>query len=185
MKITAQPLDDVLLIEGSTFSDARGWFRETWRDDHFGDAGIPAAWQQDNQSLSVYKGTIRGLHWQKPPFAQAKLVRVITGRILDIVVDIRKSSPNFGKGIGVELSGQANQAVYVPTGFAHGFCTLEANTIVTYKTSMCYNPQNERAMNWASAGVGIDWPFSCVDVIISDKDAAAPDLKDIAIEDLF
>jgi dTDP-4-dehydrorhamnose 3,5-epimerase len=185
MKITPLALDGIMLVEGPVFEDARGAFLETWREDRFGQAGMATNWQQDNLSRSRLKGTIRGLHWQMPPFAQAKLVRVITGRILDVIVDIRRGSQTFGQAIGVELSGDVNQALLVPVGFAHGFCTLVDNTVVTYKTSAVYDPSSERSLRWASPDLNIAWPVNTQDAIISEKDGLAPVWADLAQEDLF
>lgn len=183
--ITPLGLNGLLLIEGPIFADDRGAFIETWRRDRFAEAGIVIDWQQDNMSVSKQVGTIRGLHWQLPPFAQAKLVRVVRGAILDVVVDIRQASPTFGHALGVHLSDQANQALLVPEGFAHGFCTLEPDTMVTYKTSARYDPASERALHWTSDGLGINWPVGAHAALLSPKDAVAPLLRDVKKEDLF
>jgi dTDP-4-dehydrorhamnose 3,5-epimerase len=185
MKITPLALDGIMLLEGPVFEDARGAFIETWREDRFGQASMAIHWHQDNLSKSRYKGTIRGLHWQMPPFAQAKLVRVIEGRILDVVVDIRRESASFGQAIGVALSGDVNQALLVPAGFAHGFCTLADKTIVTYKTSAVYDPASERSLRWDSPDLNIAWPVNTQDAIISEKDRLAPVWAELAQEDLF
>jgi dTDP-4-dehydrorhamnose 3,5-epimerase len=183
--ITPLGPDGLLLIEGPIFADDRGAFIETWRRDRFAESGIAIDWQQDNMSVSKQIGTIRGLHWQLPPFAQAKLVRVVRGAILDVVVDIRQASPTFRQALGVHLSDQVNQALLVPEGFAHGFCTLAPDTVVTYKTSARYDPASERAVHWTSEGLGIDWPVDAQHALLSPKDAAAPMLQDVKKEDLF
>jgi dTDP-4-dehydrorhamnose 3,5-epimerase len=185
MKITPLALEGIVLIEIPAFEDSRGMFMETWREDRFSDAGVTMKWHQDNLSISRQKGTIRGMHWQIQPFAQAKLVRVVNGRIFDVVVDIRRGSTTFGKAIGVELLGNANQALLVPVGFAHGFCTLENDTIVIYKTSANYNPASERSLNWACPDLQISWPINASEAIVSQKDSDAPAWADLAGEDMF
>lgn len=185
MKFTTLSLKDILLIDAPAFQDPRGTFIETWRQDQFDAGGVTETWVQDNMSRSTHVGTIRGLHWQLHPFAQAKLVRVIKGSILDVVVDIRASSPTFGHHLSIELADQKNQAIYVPVGFAHGFCTLEDNTIVTYKTSSIYNQASERSLRWSSPRLGITWPALGRPPVLSSKDEMAPCLDQLRLEDLL
>jgi dTDP-4-dehydrorhamnose 3,5-epimerase len=174
MKFTPLSLDGIILFEGPVFEDARGLLQETWQDSRFRDGGVAEEWVQDNLSHSKRAGTVRGLHWQEEPFAQAKLVRVIAGEIIDVVVDMRVMSATYGQSLSVELSGACNHALYVPIGFAHGFCTLQDDTIVTYKTSAYYNAASERCMHWASPELSINWPVNSANAVVSDKDAAAP-----------
>jgi dTDP-4-dehydrorhamnose 3,5-epimerase len=178
-------MNGLFLVEGTVFADQRGSFSETWRQEWFVDLGVGVGWRQENLSVSNRTGTVRGLHWQLPPFAQAKLVRVVTGSILDVVVDIRRRSSTFGRALCVELSGGKNQSLFVPEGFAHGFCTLEDDTIVTYKTSAIYDPACERAMNWSSPQLGVSWPIGDDQAILSEKDKLAPFWADLVQEDLF
>lgn len=185
MQFNQLSLDGVVLIEAPIYGDARGSFCETWRVDAFERAGITTNWVQDNQSRSTDKGTIRGLHWQVPPSAQAKLVRVLHGAILDVVVDLRAGSSSFGQWLGVELAGDKNQSLFVPVGFAHGFCTLMPDTIVAYKTSAPYAPNCERALAWNCPDLAIDWPLHGRAPILSDKDGAAPKLQNLTKGDLF
>jgi len=178
-------LEGLVLVEGPVRADPRGAFMETWRADYFDDAGLPNIWLQDNLSVSVSPFTIRGLHWQTPPFAQAKLVRVVAGEIVDVVVDLRKGSQTFGRSLGVVLSASKNQSLLVPVGFAHGFCTLVPDTMVAYKTGARYAPECERALRWDCPDAGIDWPLNGQEPILSDKDATAQVLKDLGEADFF
>jgi dTDP-4-dehydrorhamnose 3,5-epimerase len=138
---------------------------------------------QDNHSLSVEKGVVRGLHFQLPPFAQDKLVRVVRGRILDVAVDIRRSSPTFGQHVAVEISAESWNQILVPAGFAHGFVTLEANTEVIYKVTNYYAPQCDRGILWNDPALGINWPIAAGEAILSDKDKKQPLMADAP--DLF
>jgi dTDP-4-dehydrorhamnose 3,5-epimerase len=178
-------LEGITLVEGPVRADPRGAFMETWRADYFESAGLPSSWVQDNLSVSVQPYTIRGLHWQTPPFAQAKLVRVLVGEIVDVVVDLRPSSQTFGRSISVPLSATKNQSLLVPAGFAHGFCTLVPNTMVAYKTGARYAPECERGLRWDCPDVAIDWPLNGNEPILSEKDASAQVLKDLSEADLF
>jgi dTDP-4-dehydrorhamnose 3,5-epimerase len=185
MEMTRFTLDGLILATGKTHVDERGSFVEMWREDVFAQTGILTQWRQDNLSRSLKKGTIRGLHWQVPPHAQAKLVRVIKGRILDVVVDIRTQSQTFGQFERVELGDQENQTLFVPEGFAHGFCTLEDDTIVHYKVSHPYAPTSEKAIHWNCPKLNIDWQVPGEQVATSPKDGLAPNFVDIAKEDFF
>ena len=164
--------------------DARGYFTETFNLSQLRQLGlVESDWVQDNQSMSVEAHTLRGMHFQLPPFAQAKIVRVITGRIFDVVVDLRAQSLTYGKWIGVDLSSDTGNQIYIPTGFAHGFLTLEPNTVVAYKVSNIYSKTHDRSLNWADADVAIDWPLpKQATPTLSDKDRDAPMLRSLAVE---
>ncbi len=182
MQVVPTAIEDVKIITPKKFGDHRGFFSETYNKKVLAEAGIDLEFVQDNHSLSVEKGVMRGLHFQLPPFAQDKLVRVVRGRILDVAVDIRRSSPTFGQHVAVELSADNWQQILVPAGFAHGFVTLEANTEVIYKVTNYYAPQHDRGILWNDPALGIEWPIAPADAILSDKDkkqprfAEAPDL---------
>jgi dTDP-4-dehydrorhamnose 3,5-epimerase len=182
MDVASLDIPDVKMITPRVFGDSRGYFMETFSRSSFETAGIIEDWVQDNQSLSRPAGTVRGLHYQIPPFAQAKLVRVLAGRILDVVLDLRRQSLSFGKFATVELSADSFQQIYIPVGFAHGFCTLEPETVIAYKTSAIYAPQHERAVRWNDPSLGIPWPKGAGSVL-SPRDEAAPVLS--AVTDLF
>lgn len=168
----------VLELVPRKFGDARGFFSETFNQRTFNDAGIDTVWVQDNHSLSAEVGVVRGLHFQLPPFAQDKLVRVIRGRVLDVVVDIRKGSPSFGDWLGIELSAEKWNQLYVPKGFAHGFKTIEADCEVLYKVSAYYSAEHDRSVRFNDPDLGIDWKLDGAEPVISDKDRNAPFLKD-------
>ena len=166
------------------FGDARGYFTEVFNADKLRQQGVSEpAWVQDNQSLSTEKFTLRGLHFQLPPFAQAKIVRVLSGRIYDVAVDIRPGSSTFGKWLGVELTAERQNQIYIPSGFAHGFLTLEPNAIIAYKVSNIYSKVHDRSLNWADPAVGITWPMPPASKpILSEKDEAAPVLASLQSE---
>ncbi|MBN9545220.1 MAG: dTDP-4-dehydrorhamnose 3,5-epimerase [Alphaproteobacteria bacterium] len=147
-----------LLVQTRRFEDARGFFTETYNARAFAEAGIPSVFVQDNHSLSREKGTVRGLHFQRPPHAQEKLVRVAKGRILDVVVDIRKGSPRYGNHVAVELTDNDGRQLYVPEGFAHGFCTLVPDTEVIYKVTDFWSPDCEDGVLWNDPALAIAWP---------------------------
>jgi dTDP-4-dehydrorhamnose 3,5-epimerase len=178
--LEARPLELAELIELTPrrFGDERGFFSEVWNHARFAEAGIPTQFVQDNVSLSRTKGVLRGLHFQMPPAAQAKLVRVSRGSIFDVGVDIRRSSPTFGRWAGVVLSAERWNQLYVPEGFAHGFVTLEDDTEVTYKVSALYSPEHDRSIRFDDPAIGIEWPLDG-EPVLSDKDAAAPLLADV------
>ncbi|MBN8919138.1 MAG: dTDP-4-dehydrorhamnose 3,5-epimerase [Rhizobiales bacterium] len=169
------------LLRSKRFQDRRGRFAETYVRRDFLGAGIGIDFVQDNQSLSVQAGTVRGLHFQTPPYAQAKLVRVLRGRILDVIVDLRRSSARYGEHIAVELSEEGGEQLFVPAGFAHGFCTLEPNTEVLYKVDALYSPDNDRGIYWADPALGIPWPVNEEDAVVSDKDRKLPRLTASAL----
>jgi dTDP-4-dehydrorhamnose 3,5-epimerase len=170
---------DVKLVTPRRFADARGHFTETWNKKAWAEAGLPdVAFAQDNQSLSTQTGTIRGLHFQKPPHAQAKLVSVLKGRIFDVAVDLRKASPTFGRHVTAELD-ESGAQLFVPAGFAHGFCTLAPDTLVAYKVDAHYAPESDAGIFWADEALAIAWPVAPDRAQLSPKDAALPRLKDI------
>jgi len=175
MKIISTSIPDCIIIEPRVFGDDRGYFYESWNKESFHEAGLDMDFVQDNQSMSM-KGVLRGLHFQAPPFAQGKLVRVIQGSVIDVAVDIRKSSPSFGKHVAVELSGDNKRMFWVPEGFAHGFLTLEDHTIFSYRCTDVYNKESEGSLNWNDPELNIDWNIS--DPILSEKDQIAPLLAD-------
>lgn len=169
-------IEDLLLIRTRRFEDARGYFMETWSQDAFRQLGIETDFVQDNQSLSAPRGTVRGLHFQVPPYAQSKLVRVLQGSIFDVAVDLRAGSPDYGKWCGVTLSGAKPEQLYVPAGFAHGFVTLEPDTVVAYRVDAPYAPACDAGILWNDPALGIDWPVDPAQAVLSAKDAALPRL---------
>ncbi|MEB3103754.1 dTDP-4-dehydrorhamnose 3,5-epimerase [Ferviditalea candida] len=179
MNLSETKLQGVYIIEPDVFGDARGFFMETYNRNRFYEQGIDVEFIQDNHSLSVETGVIRGLHYQLNPKAQTKLVRVAAGAIYDVVVDIRKSSPTFGQWTGVILSEANKRQLLVPKGFAHGFCTIVPNTQVLYKVDEYYSPEHDRGILWSDPKLGIDWPAS--NPILSDKDRRHPILEDAEI----
>jgi dTDP-4-dehydrorhamnose 3,5-epimerase len=162
---------DVLLFAPKRHFDARGWFCETFSLRYLTSIGIHDAWVQDNYSLSLEKGVVRGLHLQRPPNAQAKLVRVNRGAIFDVVLDMRPNSPRFGCHACVELSARDWNQLYIPEGYAHGFCTLEPDTEVIYKTSRYYSPADELGILWNDPALDIPWPVDSASALLSPKDA--------------
>ncbi len=168
-------------VAARRFGDHRGFFLETYSARDFAALGIPDVFVQDNHSRSAAAGTVRGLHFQLPPRAQAKLVRVLRGAILDIAVDIRRGSPSFGRHVAVELSAANARQLYVPIGFAHGFCTLEPDTEVIYKVTDLYAPACDRGIAWDDPDLALPWPFAADQVQLSDKDRRAPRLRDLAV----
>jgi dTDP-4-dehydrorhamnose 3,5-epimerase len=174
-----EALPEVKLVETPRYIDERGYFVENYNRRDFVAAGIDVEFVQDNQSLSKTKGTLRGLHFQAHPFAQAKLVRVVRGRILDVVVDIRRGSPSFGRHVSVELSASEGRQIFVPVGFAHGLVTLEDETEVAYKTSNFYSAAHDRGLLWNDPHLGIDWRVDMAAVTLSDKDRRHPGLEEL------
>ena len=157
LDICPLPLDGIKLIRSMRSSDARGYFAETYVRQDFAAAGIDHEFIQDNQSRSYAAGTVRGLHFQVPPFAQTKLIRALQGRILDVVVDLRRSSPTYGKHLAVELDETTGDQLLVPTGFAHGFCTLVPDSVVFYKVDKVYSANHDLGVHWADLTLGIEW----------------------------
>jgi len=179
MQIEPLAIGDVKLVEPTVVRDGRGVFSETYSKRALAEAGIDAAFVQDNHSLSVAKGVVRGLHFQIPPRAQDKLVRVIRGSILDVAVDIRYGAPTYGQHVAVVLSADNWRQLWVPKGFAHGFCTLEPNTEVLYKVTDYYAPQHDRGLAWDDPALGIDWPVTPESAILSEKDRHHPKLAEL------
>ena len=178
-KITVETceIEGLKIITPTVFGDARGYFMETYNYNDFKAAGIPEVFVQDNQSASK-KGVLRGLHFQKPPFAQSKLVRVIKGAVLDVAVDIRKGSPTFGQHVAVELTEDNHRQFFIPRGFAHGFSVLSDEVIFQYKCDNFYAPQSEGAIAWNDPALKIDWRIPTEKVILSEKDKHHPLLAD-------
>lgn len=181
MSLDVKPLTipDVLIIKTKKHADVRGFFSEVYNKQAFAAAGINLDFVQDNHSHSKAVGTIRGLHYQSHPFAQDKLVRVVAGRILDVAVDIRKSSPNFGQWVAAEISADEWNQILVPIGFAHAICVLEPDTQIIYKVTNYYSPIHEYGIRWNDPQLKIDWPFSPDDVVLSDKDKNQPLFSDV------
>lgn len=177
MKVTATVLPEVLLIEPRLFPDGRGHFFETWMQSRYHENGMPLTFVQDNFSRSV-GNTLRGLHYQEPN-AQGKLITVFAGRVFDVAVDIRRGSPRFGQWVGVELDGQKPQQLWIPPGFAHGFCVLSESADLFYKCTDFYSPSTERFIRWDDPDLRIEWPVEAP--VLSDKDAAAPRLADAPV----
>ena len=178
MKVIKTNIDGVLIIEPTVFGDSRGYFFESYNKQRFNEAtGLDIDFVQDNQSKSCY-GVLRGLHFQKPPYAQSNLVRCVRGRVLDVAVDIRKSSPTFGKYIAVELTEDNHRQLFIPHGFAHGFVVLSEEAIFQYKCDNFYHKESEGAIAWNDPEINIDWSIPFDDVILSDKDKVNPLLKD-------
>lgn len=178
MNVIKTEIPDVVIIEPKVFGDARGYFFESWNKRDFEEAIGPVNWVQDNESKSSY-GVVRGLHFQKGDKAQAKLVRVVEGKVLDVAVDIRPGSPTFGKHVAVELSGENHRQVFIPRGFAHGFAVLSKEAVFQYKCDNLYAPEAEGAIAWNDPALGIDWKIPADDVLLSEKDRRHPMLKDI------
>lgn len=176
--ITPSPIPDVKIIQPRTYEDDRGFFLETYSQPALLQGGIDITFVQDNHSLSTQTGTLRGLHFQRPPFAQDKLVRVVRGRIWDVAVDMRRSSPTFAKWFGLELSASNRTQLLVPIGFAHGFLTLEPDTEVLYKASAPYNGQHDTGVAWNDEDLAVQWPLSVAAPFLSDKDQTLPRLAD-------
>lgn len=181
MSVDIRSLDipDVKILRTKKSDDGRGFFSETYSKRSFAANGINLDFVQDNHSLSAQAGTIRGLHYQISPMAQDKLVRVVSGRIWDVAVDIRRSSPTFGKWVCAEISAAAWNQILVPIGFAHAFCTMEPNTEALYKVTSFYAPQTEFGIRWDDPDLNIDWPFPNDQLVLSDKDRALPFFKDV------
>lgn len=171
----------LVLICPKRFEDARGWFSETWKAQRQASLGLPGSYSQDNESYSRSKGTLRGMHFQAPPIAQAKLVRCLRGRIFDVVVDIRKRSPTFGKWLGLELAAETGSQLFIPAGYAHGYLTLEDDCIVGYKVDLPYSEPHESGVAWNDPAVGIQWPIEGLP-ILSEKDTQLPALDKLQID---
>lgn len=177
IEVRALALPGVLEITPKRFADERGFFVESWSARAFSAAGLDHLYVQDNHSLTRAVGTLRGLHYQVPPFAQDKLVRVTQGAIFDVAVDIRAGSPTFGRWEGLTLSAAAGNMIFVPTGYAHGFLTLEPDTEVQYKVTAPYSPEHDRAIRYDDTAIGVDWPIAVDEAAMSGKDRAASPLS--------
>ena len=171
----------VYIIKLAAKDDERGYFLRTYDRDIFARYGLQTEWVQENQSMSVVKSTLRGLHFQKGEAAETKLVRVLSGSVIDVAVDIRKDSPTFGQHVSVELSAQNQTALYISRGFAHGFCTLAPDSVVSYKVDNFYNPALEAGLLWSDPSVNIQWPFTGEPSCVSGKDSKWPLLKDLVL----
>jgi dTDP-4-dehydrorhamnose 3,5-epimerase len=174
-------IPDVLLLTPPKFGDSRGFFSETWNQGRFADLGVTGTFVQDNHAYSAERGVLRGLHLQIGPNAQGKLVRVVRGSIFDVAVDVRHGSPTFGRWVGAEISAANWRQIWVPVGFAHGYCTLEPDTEVIYKVTGDYDKPAERGVIWNDPGIGIDWPVDPATVQLSDKDKVLPRLADCPV----
>jgi dTDP-4-dehydrorhamnose 3,5-epimerase len=179
MLVESLAIPDVKRLVPKVYRDERGLFCETYSRRALAAFGLDVAFVQDNHSVSQTKGVVRGLHFQKPPHAQGKLVRVLSGAIFDVAVDIREGSPTFGHHVTTVLSAENWTQLWVPAGFAHGFCTLEAETAVLYKVTDYYAPQCDSGIAWDDPALGIEWPVSPEDAILSDKDGRHPLLADL------
>ena len=179
MKIEATTIPDVLVFEPTVHGDARGYFMETFRQSHFTARGIDAAFVQDNQSRSG-RGILRGLHYQLK-FPQGKLIRVLSGAVYDVAVDLRQSSPTFRQWVGITLSADNHRQLWVPPGFAHGFYVTSASAEIAYKCTEYYHPEDDHSLLWNDPALGIEWPLTGGEPILSAKDAAAAKLGDAAL----
>lgn len=179
MQVTSLAIPEVRLISPVKHGDHRGFFSETYNKQAFAAAGIAADFVQDNHSLSGEAGTVRGLHFQVPPRAQAKLLRVVRGAVFDVVVDLRWGSPSYGRHVSATLSAAAWNQIFVPAGFAHGFCTLEPGTEVLYKVSEFYAPEAEQGLLWNDPELAIDWPAGA-GTVLSERDRGWPRLRDLS-----
>lgn len=179
LEVKSLEIPDVKTAVPRKFADGRGFFSETYNQNTFSAAGIPDVFVQDNHSYSADKGVIRGLHFQIPPRAQTKLVRVVRGSIFDVAVDLRQSSPTYGKWVSAELSAENWTCLYVPVGFAHGFCTLEPNTEVVYKVTDFYDPEHDKGLFWDDPQLGIEWPIDKDLITLSERDQKHPKLEQL------
>jgi dTDP-4-dehydrorhamnose 3,5-epimerase len=178
MEIIKTPIEGLLVIEPRVFNDARGYFCETYNEARYREAGIDARFVQDNQSCSSY-GVVRGLHFQRPPYAQAKLVSCVRGKVLDVAVDLRKDSPTFGQWYSVELSEDNHRQFFIPRGFAHGFSVLSETAIFTYKCDNLYHPEAEGGVLLSDPTLNIDWQVPADLRILSDKDTKHPKMEEL------
>ncbi|MEO0965363.1 MAG: dTDP-4-dehydrorhamnose 3,5-epimerase [Planctomycetota bacterium] len=179
MIIESLAIPEVKLITPKRFGDHRGFFMETFSAPKLAEHGIARDWVQDNHSLSEHPGVLRGLHYQAPPHAQAKLVRVVAGRVWDVAVDVRKGSPTYGQWAAAELSAENDQQMFVPEGFAHGFVTLEPGTAFLYKVSDTYAPQAEGGVAWDDPALALPWPLDGIEPRLSEKDTRLPRLAEL------
>jgi dTDP-4-dehydrorhamnose 3,5-epimerase len=178
MEILATAFPEVRIVAPERFGDARGFFSETWNARALAEAGIDAPFVQDNHARNRRQGTLRGLHYQIPPCAQGKLLRVTRGAVLDVAVDIRRGSPTFGQHVAVLLSAENWHQLWVPAGFAHGYCTLEDDTEVQYKTTHYYSPPHERGLAWDDPALSIRWPIEAACPVVTERDRRLPRLAE-------
>ncbi len=178
MNVIKTAIDGVFILEPRLFEDARGYFFESFNQREFEEKVAPVVFVQDNESKSSY-GVVRGLHYQKPPYTQSKLVRVVKGAVLDVAVDVRKCSPTFGQHVAVELTGENHRQFFIPRGFLHGFSVLSEEVVFQYKCDNFYAPASEGAVAWDDPDLGIDWRIPAEQVILSEKDRHHPRLKDV------
>lgn len=178
MNVITTPIEGLLIVEPQLFGDARGYFVETYNEARYDAAGIKARFVQDNQSMSAY-GVVRGLHFQKPPYSQAKLVSCIEGSVLDVAVDLRSDSPTYGQHFAVVLSEENHRQFFIPKGFAHGFSVLSERAVFSYKCDELYHPEAEGGILFTDPELGIDWQIPAEKMIISAKDTCHPLLKDL------
>jgi dTDP-4-dehydrorhamnose 3,5-epimerase len=179
MNVIKTEIEGLYIIEPQVFGDARGYFFESFNAERFlAQTGVEVTFVQDNESRSR-RGVLRGLHFQKEPYAQAKLVRVVQGRVLDVAVDIRPDSPTFGRYVAVELSGENHRQLFIPKGFAHGYVVLEDDTVFQYKCDEFYHPASEGGIAWNDPQIGIEWPLTESEIILSDKDRKHPTLREL------
>lgn len=177
MNVIKTDIEGVVVIEPRVFDDARGYFFESYSKRRFDEAVRPVEFVQDNESMST-RGVIRGLHFQRPPFSQSKLVRCVRGAVLDVVVDIRRGSPTYGRHVAVELTGENRRQLFVPRGFAHGFAVLSDEAVFQYKCDNYYHPESEGGISIADHSLGIDWRINPAEAILSDKDLRNPMFRD-------
>ena len=180
MDITTTKVPGVLVLKPRRFADVRGYFVETYNAQLFRQSGILVHFVQDNESFSLRKGTIRGLHFQLPPAVQVKLIRVLRGSIFDVAVDLRLESPTYGQWVTEQISAESGEQIFVPRGFGHGFCTLEPNTEVAYKVDSYYAPELESGVIWNDSTLNIPWPVGMNEAIVSEKDRKLRTFKDLA-----
>lgn len=178
MNVISTPIADLFVIEPRVFTDQRGYFFESFSEQRFVEQVADVRFVQDNESRSSY-GVVRGLHYQKPPYAQSKLVRVVVGAVLDVAVDLRKSSPTFGQHFAVELTAENHRQLFIPRGFAHGFSVLSEEVVFQYKCDNFYAPEAEGAIAWNDPALHIDWKLPADNILLSEKDTHHPLLKDI------
>jgi len=179
MEVRHLDLPDVALVIPRRIEDGRGSFAETWNDRAFRERVADFGFVQDNHSRSSHRGTVRGLHFQKPPAAQGKLVRVVRGAVLDVAVDIRRGSPGYGRSITVRLDATEGAQLWMPPGFLHGFCTLEDDTEVLYKVTADYSASHDAGVRWNDPDLAVIWPVGSTDAILSDRDRNHPRLRDL------
>ncbi|WP_312621752.1 dTDP-4-dehydrorhamnose 3,5-epimerase [Agrobacterium pusense] len=185
MRLEKLKIQDIILITPKRIGDNRGYFMEAFREDLFHAHAGPFRFVQDNRSFSAEAGTVRGLHFQLPPKAQGKLVSCTAGALLDVAVDIRRGSATYGQYVAAELTAENGEQLWVPPGFAHGFCTLRPETIISYKVTEYYSPEHDRGLFWDDPAIGIDWPVKPKEAVLSEKDKKLPLLSDLPVSFVF